>query len=510
MGIRVLIETLDVTDKLVGEGVVLTRAEMAVQRATVKLYEQEYSIGDTLYVYEDETLRFQGEIDKERIQPGEFTCFASDKSIVLSDEAATNDSHRIYEAEAYEDIITDLLDYYLSGVFDVTNVDATGKSAAYLDLTSKPIYECMKIVSQRARFAWWLVPPNYLYFKAIDTVSSGYSAIYGTNIEKIDVTRDNFVKTKVVVVFQLNNRKAFTERGDGSRIVLISDDTINNEADANDLGDALLAELQDIRIRGQITLTEPRFDLIPGTTIVVHAPQFGFSNEVVRIKQVQVTPFSTRISVGTVGAMVDDTLVDFEERLRNIESRGLEWLLSCTTLTQTAPGCAGQCEVVCEHACEAVCEPTCEAVCQSGCQFGSCQTGVCQTDCQLNEQISCVTDEQVCGSAGTCQVACEAGHSCETICQSQCQNYCQTGDCQIGCETGCETTCETTCQDACQTTCQLGCETSCQTTCQTTCQSTCEIYCQTGCETACDGTCEVGCKIGCETETLCCGTIGPY
>jgi len=496
---RVLIDDVDVTTKLVDNGFSVSHGEMMPMRASVRLYEQDYSIGSVLKVYAGEQLIFQGDIDKERITTGEFAAFASDKMIILSNEAATNVDHRLYETAEYSTIVTDLLSYYLSGEFDVTEVDVTGKTAIYLDLTSTSLNECLKTCAKRARFTFWLEPPNKLHFKALDTVASGYTAIYGTNIERIDVVRDNFIKTKVVVVFQVNNVKASVERGTGSRIVLVTDDKINNSADANDLGDAILDELQDIQIRGTIDLVEPRHDLIPGTTVIIHAPQYGFSNEVVRIKAVTYTPLKTRITVGTYGAMVDSTLVSYEERIKALEDRGIEWLLSCTAPMQTAAGCLGACEVKCEA--------TCEVTCQSG----NCQAGQCQTNCQLHEQIECVSNEQVCGTAGTCQVACELGHKCETDCQAACQNYCQTGQCQVGCETACETGCETNCQDACQTTCQTACETTpCQTGCQTTCQTTCQTACQTGCETSCDGTCEVGCKVGCEVESLCCGTIGPY
>lgn len=497
---RVMIDDVNVTTKLVGDGFRVILGEMTTTRASVRLYEQAYSIGSVLQIYYDDTLIFQGDIDKEGMETGVYIAYSSNKLMILGDKAASNENHRLYESAEYSTIVTDLLSYYLAGEFDVTEVDVTGKTAVYLDLTSKPLNECLKICAQRARFTFWLVSPDKLYFKAIDTVSSGYTAIYGTNIEKIKITRDNFTKTKVVVVFTVNNVKASIERGTGSRIVLLTDDTINNSNDANDLGDAILDELQDIQIRGTIELVEPRHDLIPGTTIIVHAPKYGLSNATVRIKEVSYTSKKTRITIGRVGAMVEQTLVSYEERIKKLEDRGIDWILSCTSPMQTAAGCDGPCEVKCEA--------TCEVTCQSG----DCQAGICQSNCQLVEQISCVTTEQICGTVGTCQVACELGHKCETDCQAACQNYCQTGQCQVGCETACEIGCEITCQDACQDACQVACETTpCQTTCQSTCQSTCQVPCyQVACEISCQGGCQTGCKVGCEVEDLCCGTIGPY
>jgi hypothetical protein len=588
---RVTIDGVDVSQKLVDEGFTLSWGDMASKRASVKLYEQLYNLNDELIVYFDDTVIFQGDIDKEFVRPGEFICYASDQMITLADVIARNVDHREYslrrnedvgtgdnidttweldypaldrslaitddendievfldgvyvdpadytldgdggtggvglitfdtapgssveitcnynakEPVQYEVIFKDLLSYYYPGVFDVSNVDDTNKTCFYVDLTDKSIWECLKVLSQRANMAMWLEPPNKLYWKTRDSVSSDFSAIYGQNIKDLSITRDNFVKTRVIVLITLpGGRTGEVIVGTGSRTAIVNDDTINNETDATARGQAVLDELQDIQIRGEIELTESRHDLIPGTTCVLNAPQFGFENETLRIKHVNVTPKGTKLSLGLMTAMVEDQIVDFEERIRRLENRGMTWRVACDTSQQTMAGCVVVCEAECQIACETV----------AGC-VTACQEGLCQTDCQTSLQITCVTGEQICGDEGTCQIACQTGHRCETTCQSQCQTECQTEcqsecqqSCQGGCETSCQATCETACQTGCEIVCNTGCETSCQTTCQQSCQSVCETQCQTACEVSCDGSCQVACKIGCQEESLCCGTIGP-
>ena len=486
---------------LMDDGVSITQAEMGVRRATIKLTEQLYTLGDELKIWVDGVLKFQGEIDKEAIGPSEFTAYASDLLMVLPDANARADGHYEYTSQDYTVILKDLLSYYFSGIFDVTNVDTTGMTCEHINLKDKQLSQCIQIIAQRSQYVFWLEPPNLLYFKAKDSVSSGYSAIYGTNIEDINIIRDTFVKTKVIINMKLGSVTV----GTGERIAVVADDTIETEDEAIDLGNAILEEMQDVMIRGDIILTDCRSDLVPGTTVQLQALQFGFDNEAIRIKQVTYTPYMTRLVVGTMTAMVEAQMIDFEDRLRNIENRGLKWLFSCASRTQTAAGCGSACEIECQIACEAI--PTCNAACQSD---------ACQSTCQLQEQISCIQEEQICGTAGVCQAACQAGHGCETACQSQCQAACQSA-CQVACQETCQGACEASCQGTCETLCQSVCEVSCETTCETICQTGCEIDCQTaceqGCQTTCESTCqetcEAACMVGCEQQTLCCGTIGP-
>ncbi len=502
-GVKVKVNGINVKERMIGPGISITHVEMGAKRASIRLYDQLYNINDELKVWMGDNLVFQGDIDKEHVIPGDFTAYASDKLTVLSNEVASHEDHREYVNTEVSVIVKNLLDYYFNGVFDQTNIDTTTATVGYLDLTDKPINECMQILAQRARFVYWLEPPNLFYFKARDSISSNYTAIYGTNVENLAVTRDNFVKTKVIVKMRLGK----VISGTGTRIAIVADDTIVKEADAQQLADSILDEMQDIRIRGEITLTELRYDLIPGTTVVLHAPQFGFENETVRIKQITYSPFKTRLVVGVMTAMVEDQIVDFEQRIKRMEDRGLSWVVSCDTSTQTAAGCAGPCEV------------TCEATCEVTCQSGACQAGVCQSDCQLVQQITCVTEEQTCGSTGTCQVICETGHAvCQSACQTECMNDCQLGDCkttcklscQETCQESCEETCELACQTGCEVACNVGCEVGCNSACQLGCESTCETTCQEACpETTCQASCETSCKVGCQTEALCCGTIGP-
>ena len=501
MTFSVMVDGIDRTTMLVDEGFTITQAEGGVRRASIKLYEQLYSLGDELQIYVDDTLKFKGDIDKERVGPGVFTAYASDLLMSLADDNARADGHFEYVNQDYTLILKDLLSYYFSGQFDVTNVDTTGMTCGHINLKDKQLSQCIQIIAQRSRHTFWLEPPNLFYFKPIDSVSSGYSAIYGTNIENINIVRDTFVKTKVIVRMKLGS----VEVGTGTRIAIVFDDTIETESEAEDVGNAILEEMQDIMIRGEIVLTDCRHDLIPGTTVTLTAPQFGFNGESIRIKAVTYTPYKTRLTVGTMTAMVEDQLISMEDRIRNIENRGLSWLFSCESRTQTAAGCGSACEIECQIACEAI--PTCNAACQSD---------ACQSTCQLQEQISCIQEEQICGTAGVCQAACQAGHGCETACQSQCQAACQSA-CQVACQETCQGACEASCQGTCETLCQSVCEVSCETTCETICQTGCEIDCQTaceqGCQTTCESTCqetcEAACMVGCEQQTLCCGTIGP-
>ena len=479
---------------LVDDGLSVTQAEMGLRRASIKLYEQLYALGDELKIYKNDTLLFQGDIDKETIRPGIFQAYASDKLMILADANARDDDHYEYANEEYSLILKDLLSHYFTGEFDVTNVDATGMTCGHIFLKDKQISQCVQIISQRCRHVLWLEPPNILYFKPKNTVISGYRALYGTNIQDLRVTRDTFTKTKVIIRMAAGD----VTRGTGERIVLLSDDTIETEDEANDLADAILDELQDTMIRGEIVLTEVRHDLVAGTTVVLHAPEFGFEEETIRIMQVTYTPFSTKLTVGATAAMVEGKIIDFEDRIQRIEARGIKWLFTCESRTQSAAGCGTTCERDCQIACEAV------ASCVT-----ACQEGACQSICQVNEQIECVKNEQVCGTSGVCQAACEVGHGCEGICQTECQADCQLS-CEVGCETSCLTGCETTCQGACEISCETTCETTCQTTCQTSCQTTCETQCQSGCQTTCETGCETTCQEACLVQELCCGTVGPF
>jgi len=512
MAYTITIDSVDRTTKLIDDGFAVTQSEGSARRASVKLYEQLYALGDELKISIDGNLKFQGEIDKESIRSGEFVAYASDLLITLPDDSARADGHFEYENQDYTVIFKDLLDYYFSGVFDVSNVDTTGQTCSHINLKDRPISECLQILATRAQYVFWLEPPNYMYFKPKGGVSSGYSAVYGHNIADINVVRDTFVKTKVIVKM----RYGAVEVGSGSRITVVHDDTITTEEEAEDVGNAILDEMQDVIIRGDITLLECKHDLVPGTTIVLTAPRFGFNADTIRIKSMTYTPFRTKLVVGTMTSMVEHHMIDIEDRIKNIEKRGLAWLWSCESSSQTAAGCSSACEIDCEHACEAVCEPTCQSSCQSGCQYGECETG-CQTTCQKTEQITCIESQQICGTAGVCQTNCLAGHGCETACQSQCQAACQSQcqltcqeSCQGACEAACQGVCETTCQTACLLSCMDSCEITCKTGCQTDCQTACEDACQTTCESTCQETCESTCQTGCEQQTLCCGTIGPF
>lgn len=501
MTFKISVNGTDRTTQIIDNGFTVTQSEMGMRRTNIRLYEQLYTLGDELKIEVNGVLKFQGEIDKEMVRPGEFTVYASDLLITLADDTARSNGHYEYTSQEYSSILKDLLSYYFSGVFDVTNVDDTGMTCDHINLKGKQISECIKILAQRSKHVFWLEPPNFLYFKEKGAVSSGYSAIYGTNIDDISIVRDTFTKTKILIKMKLGT----VEVGTGTRIAIFFDDTITTEDEAEDVANAILEEMQDVQIRGEITLTECRHDLVPGTTIQLEAPQFGFNGESIRIKSVSYTPYKTRIIVGTLTSMVESKLISFEDRIRHIENRGLTWVYSCESRTQSAAGCSSECEINCQVACEAI--ATCHA---------DCQTDACQSTCQLQEQISCIQEEQICGTGGVCQAACQAGHGCESACQSQCQAACQSQcqnacqeSCQGACEAACQGICETTCQTACLVSCMTTCETTCQTGCETTCQTACLAACQTTCETTCQETCETSCMVGCEQQLLCCGTIGP-
>jgi len=503
MTYRVLIDGIDRTTMLIDDGFTIAQVESGIRRATIKLYEQLYSLGDELKIYVNDVLKFQGDIDKEMVRPGEFTAFASDLLIVLPDENVCSEGHYEYVNQDYTLILKDLLDYYCNGVFDVTNVDTTGMQCGHINLQDKQLSDAVKIIAKRSQHVFWLEPPNILYFKEKGTVGSGYTAIYGTNIEDINIIRDTFTKTKVVIRMRVGSVTV----GTGSRIAVFADDTITTEDEAEDVGNAILEEMQDVQIRGELTLAECRHDIVPGTTIQLEAPQFGFNNEPLMVKSVTYSPFKTRLVIGTLTAMIEGKLVDFEDRIRNIENRGISWLFMCQAREQTMAVCGTNCEQSCQITCETI----------AGC-VTACQEGECQSACQDTDQVTCLQFQQICGEGGVCQAACQAGHGCELTCQIQCQESCQT-QCQVDCQHACQGGCETTCQGLCETSpCQIICEVTCEVDCEIVCNAGCEIDCQTGCETTpcqtgcettCEATCETSCQIGCEQQLLCCGTIGP-
>lgn len=395
------------------------------------------------------------------------------------------------EPAEYSLILKDLMNYYYSGVFDLTNVDDTGMWCSHINLENKQLFECVREIAFRSKHVFWLVPPNYLYFKPKDSVSSGQEIVYGRDISSIKITRDTFTKTKVII----NMQTGAVEAGAGERIFVFSSDIITTEKEGDDVADAILDELQDTRIRGEITLSDVRHNLYAGTTIILDAPEYGFEKETIPITQVQFSPLATKLTVGTTVAMIRNRIISDEERLKHMEARGLQWLFTCQSSSQTASGCTGPCEINCQHTCELSCE------------LGACQSGICQTDCQLTEQVACVQTQQVCGTAGVCQANCEAGHGCELLCQSECQSNCQKGVCQTICELSCELACEVSCEYACVVTCELECQLACLTTCELACQNYCESSCQDGCQIKCQKTCESICQIGCEVSQMCCGTI---
>ena len=487
---------------LIDDGFSISQVESGLCRASVKLYEKLYTLGDQLKIYMNNVLKFQGDIDKELVGPREFTAYASSLLLVLADENVRAEDHFEYANQDYTVILKDLLDYYCNGVFDVTNVDTTGMQCGHINLKDKQLSDGVKIIANRSRHVFWLEPPNILHFKEKGTVSSGYTAIYGTNIEDINIVRDTFTKTKVIIRMRVGSVTV----GTGSRIAVFADDTITTESEAEDVGNAILEEMQDVQIRGDITLSECRHDIIPGTTIQLMAPQFGFNNEPLMVKSVTYTPYKTRLVIGTLTSMIEGKMIDFEDRIRNIENRGLAWLFMCQAREQTMAVCGTNCEQSCQITCETI----------SGC-VTACQQGACQSACQQSDQVTCLQEQQICGDAGICQAACQAGHGCELGCEKECQASCQTQcqegcqeSCQGACEAGCQSVCETTCQGVCLLSCEINCEVVCNVGCEVSCETACETTpCQTGCETTCEATCETSCMIGCEQQTLCCGTIGP-
>ena len=101
MTFTVYIADLKVNEMFVDEGFSFTRTEMGVTRAAVKLYTRDYSIADTLQIYEGETLKYEGIIDKERVLKDSFTVYASDLTIDLSREYARADGHFEYANQDY-------------------------------------------------------------------------------------------------------------------------------------------------------------------------------------------------------------------------------------------------------------------------------------------------------------------------------------------------------------------------------------------------------------------------
>lgn len=284
-----------------------------------------YERGDTVLIYLDHELVFDGVIKRERVDTSKWTAIAYDRLYRWRDEPCIDDGYYKYENQLAGTILVDLLNHYFPDDFDTANVDAGGTLTAIYG-HGQYVYDLAQEIARRANFDLWLDPPNKVYFKDKESVASGETTVYGVNILNITAEWDDLEKRdKIIVYGRLATLPGFgvsATSGTGDAKHFHMDESILTDAEAQEVADALLAEKNVTLVTGEVQLKKYKPEIRPGKTVVLHATRFGFNNAAVRVTSAVHTPSGTSFIVGDVWSPVRKT-----SKLEDSVVRMLEYAL---------------------------------------------------------------------------------------------------------------------------------------------------------------------------------------
>ncbi|MHA1286260.1 MAG: hypothetical protein ACTSPB_02530 [Candidatus Thorarchaeota archaeon] len=290
-------------------------------------YETSVGVGNSFELKENSTTLLKGKIIRIRdqvivgVEKKTLTCLDSTHTL-YEKYCVEYGYHEYYNGNGGYDagwIAKDLVDHYFSGILTSNNIDTTtGVNVVRIEFDGKTVGAALEELAKRANCYFYVDNDDDVHFFIAESVSSG-KTIQGTDLSKLRVTDESIRHIKKVIV-RGRHRAIQASAGSGYPEAFYQDNRIISLEEAQEVANALKAELD--RDRQQIELTLPEFfDVRPGETLVLNAPDRGFNNETLPIQKVRwifsPTREKTVLTVGDEQPTLDSVLADL--------ARGINW-----------------------------------------------------------------------------------------------------------------------------------------------------------------------------------------
>ena len=209
------------------------------------------------------------------------TCYG--KTHTLYEKFCVDDGFHEYSDKDIGWIAKDLVDHYFAGILTSANIDTTTDvTASNFDCDAHSVGDALEDLARRGNCYFYVDNGDDVHFFVRGTVSSGLKAEDLAEIKILDETSRKFVK----IIVRGKNRSIQASSGSGYPERFYQNNRITTVAEAQEVADALLAELG--AARQQVEARKDSFmETRAGKTIILNRPDDGFDNEVLEIQRIR-------------------------------------------------------------------------------------------------------------------------------------------------------------------------------------------------------------------------------
>ncbi len=205
------------------------------------------------------TLRFRGRIEKPTKKENNMRVSGRSESLFIMDKTVTQS----YNGWDTSDILIDLFTKYGDGRFTTTGVTAVSGTTLTVNWVQKPFWDCVQDLCTAANYDCYINCNLVVNYFAIDSVNNTTDVILHDHnlFETSDFTPDSSqIKNKIIiygaknkdiqVIYTAEDTDSQTEFG--VRDLIINDENITNETQAQEYGDYLLAQKKTAPLVGEM------------------------------------------------------------------------------------------------------------------------------------------------------------------------------------------------------------------------------------------------------------------